>query len=86
MVSNHSLKFRIINSQTQKGYNKRMFKQAPVVGIYKELLPMACLRENQQKALAKNQLVGKRQSPQEQREPVVEPQTLKGVIRRHLNL
>jgi len=47
---------------------------------------MACLRENWQEVLAKNQTVGKRQGPQNQREPVIESQTLKGVIRKHLNL
>jgi len=56
------------------------------MGMHKEPLPMACLRENQQKALAKSQLIGKRQGPQDQREPVVEPQTLKKVIKRHFNL
>jgi len=49
-------------------------------------LPMTCPRENQQKVLAKNQSIGKRQGPQDQREPVVKPQTLKKVIGRHLNL
>ena len=44
-----------------------------MVGMHRELLPMACPRENQQKALAKSQSVGKRQGLQDQREPVVEP-------------
>jgi len=57
-----------------------------LVGMYREPLPMACPRENQQKILAKSQSVRKRQSPQDPKEPVIEPQTLKGVIRRHLNL
>jgi len=57
-----------------------------MVGMYKELLPIACPRENQQKALAESQSVRKRQGPQDQRKPVVEPQTLKRIIKRHLNL
>jgi len=63
-----------------------MSKWTTLVGIHRELLPMACPRENQQEVLAESQSVGKRQSPQEPKEPVVELQTLKGVIRRHLNL
>ena len=47
---------------------------------------MTCPRENQQEVLAKSQLVGKRQGPQDQKEPVVEPQTLKRVIGRYFNL
>jgi len=57
-----------------------------LVGMHREPLPMACPRENQQEVLAKSQSVGKRQGPWDQREPVVEPQTLKRVIRKHLNL
>jgi len=57
-----------------------------VMGMHKEPLPMACPRENQQKVLAKSQSIRKRQGPQDQRKPVVKPQTLKGVIGRHLNL
>ena len=57
-----------------------------VIGMYKKPLPMACSRQSQQKALAKSQIIGKRQGPQDQREPVVEPQTLKKVNRKHLNL
>jgi len=57
-----------------------------LVGMHREPLPMACPRENQQEVLAESQSVGKRQGPQEPKEPVVEPQTLKGVIGRHLNL
>jgi len=57
-----------------------------VVEMHKELLPMACPKEDQQKVLAKKQSIRKRQNPQDQREPVVEPQTLKKVIRRHFNL
>ena len=57
-----------------------------MVRVYGELLPMACLRQNQQKVLAKSQTVRKKQGPQDQREPVIEPQTLKRVIGRHLNL
>jgi len=57
-----------------------------IVGMYQEPLPMACPRENQQKVLAKSWSVRKRQGPQDWKEPVVEPQTLKGVIGRHLNL
>jgi len=56
------------------------------MGMHRESLPMTCPRENQQKILAKNQSVRKRQGPQELKEPVIEPQTLKGVIGRHLNL
>ena len=47
---------------------------------------MAYLRKNQQKALAKSQTVGKRQSPQDKKELVIEPQTLKKGNKRHLNL
>jgi len=50
-----------------------MSEWTPVVGVHRESLPMACLRENQQEVLAKSQSVGKRQGPQDQREPVVEP-------------
>jgi len=63
-----------------------MSEWTPVVGVYREPLPMACPRENWQEVLAKSQSVRKRQDPQDWREPVVEPQTLKGVIGRHLNL
>jgi len=58
----------------------------PIMGMHRELLPMACPRENWQEVLAKSQLIGKRQGPQDQKKPVVEPQTLKKVIGRHLNL
>jgi len=44
-----------------------------IMGMYRELLPMACPRENQQEVLTKSQSVRKRQSPQDQREPVIEP-------------
>ena len=50
-----------------------MFKQTLVVEIYKKLLPMACLRQSQQKVLAKSWIIGKRQGPQDQKEPVVKP-------------
>ena len=50
-----------------------MSERTPIMGMHRELLPMAYLRENQQKALAKSQSIGKRQNPQEQKEPVVEP-------------
>ena len=50
-----------------------MFKQTIVVGIYKKLLPMACPRKNQQKILTEDQSVRKRESPQNQREPVIKP-------------
>jgi len=43
-----------------------------VVGMHRELLPMAYLKENQQKVLAESQSVGKRQGPQEPKKPVVE--------------
>ena len=43
------------------------------MGMHWELLPMACPGKNQQEVLAENQSVGKRQGPQELREPVVEP-------------
>jgi len=43
------------------------------MGMHREPLPMACPRKNQQKVLAKNQLVGKRQDPQEPKEPVIKP-------------
>jgi len=36
-----------------------------IVGMHRELLPMACPRENWQEVLAKSQLVGKRQDPQD---------------------
>jgi len=35
------------------------------VGMHRELLPMACPRENQQEILAKSQSIEKRQDPQE---------------------
>jgi len=44
-----------------------------MMGMHRELLPMACSRENQQEVLAKSQSVGKRQSLQNQKEPVIEP-------------
>ena len=63
-----------------------MSEWTTMVGMHRELLPMACPKENWQEVLAESQLVGKRQDPQDQKESVVEPQTLKGVIKRHLNL
>ena len=63
-----------------------MSKWITIVGVYREPLPMACPRQNWQKVLAESQTVGKKQDPQDQREPVVEPQTLKRVIGKHLNL
>ena len=56
------------------------------MGMHREPLPMTCPRENQQEVLTKSQSVRKRQGPQDQREPIIKPQTLKEVIRRHLNL
>ena len=50
-----------------------MSKQTLVVGVYRELVPMTCPRQSQQEVLAKSQTVRKRQSPQNQREPVIEP-------------
>ena len=43
-----------------------------VVEVYREPLPIACPRKNQQKVLAESQSVGKRQGPQEPKKPVVE--------------
>ena len=77
----------MINSQTKKIYNKRMFKQITIMGMHKELLPIACPRKDQQEILAKDQQsVRKKGSPQNLREPVIEPQTLKKVIGQYLNL
>ena len=42
-----------------------MSKWMLVMGMYRELLPMACPRENQQEVLAESQLIRKRQSPQD---------------------
>jgi len=50
----------IFISKARKVYNRRMSKQILVVGVYKELLPMACLRQSQQEVLAKSQIIGKR--------------------------
>jgi len=65
MAPNGSAVLRTVNSSTWKIYNKRMSEWIIIVGMHKEPLPMACLRENQQKVLAKSQSVGKRQSPQD---------------------
>ena len=65
MAFNKSAVLKIINSSIWKIYNRKMSKWIIIVGMYRELLPMACLRENQQKVLAKNQSVGKRQGPQD---------------------
>ena len=53
MASNHNLKFKMINSQTKKVYNRKMSKQMTVVVIYQKPLPMACPKKSQQKVLAK---------------------------------
>ena len=58
----------------------------PIMGMHQKLLPMACLRKDQQEVLAKVQSIRKRGGPQDQKKPVVELQTLKGVIKWHLNL
>ena len=63
MASNHRLKLWIVNSQTRKIYDRKMFKQMPVMGMHKELLPMACLRQNWQEALTESQIIGKKQGP-----------------------
>jgi len=73
MAPNRSAVLRTVNSSTWKIYDRRISKWIPVVGVYRELLPMACLRENQQKVLAESQSIRKRQGPQEQKKPVIEP-------------
>jgi len=42
-----------------------MSKWIIIMGMHRELLPIACPRENQQKVLAESQSVRKRQSPQD---------------------
>jgi len=42
-----------------------MSKWMPIMGMHKELLPIAYLKENQQEVLTESQSVGKRQSLQE---------------------
>ena len=65
MASNRSTVLRTVNSSTWKIYNRGMSEWTLMMGIYRELLPMACLRENQQKVLAESQSVRKRQSLQD---------------------
>jgi len=60
MALNGNAILRIINSNIWKIYNRRMSEWTPIVGMHRELLPMACPRENQQKVLAESQSVGKR--------------------------
>jgi len=60
MAPNRSAVPRTVNSSTWKIYNKRMSEWTTIMGMHRELLPMACPRENQQKVLAKRQSVGKR--------------------------
>jgi len=60
MASNHRSRPGIVNSWIKKFHNRGMFKQMPVVRMHKKPLPMTCPKENQQKALAKSQTVGKR--------------------------
>ena len=53
----------MVNNQTKKVHNRRMSKWMPMMEMHKELLPMACPKENQQKVLVKSQSVRKRQDP-----------------------
>jgi len=46
MAPNRSAVLRTVNSSTWKIYNKKMSKWTLVVGMHRELLPMACPREN----------------------------------------
>ena len=63
MASNGSTIPKTVNSNTWKIHDRRMSKWMPMMEMYKELLPMACLRQNWQKVLTESQIVGKRQSP-----------------------
>ena len=65
MAPNRSAVPGIVNSSTWKIYDRRMSEWTPMIGMHREPLPIACLKENQQKVLAKSQSVRKRQNPQD---------------------
>jgi len=60
MAPNRSAVLRTVNSSTWKIYNRKMSEWTIIVEMHRELLPMTCPRENQQKVLAENQSIRKR--------------------------
>ena len=64
MASIGSITPQIFVNGTRKVYDRKISKWTPIMGVHKELLPMVCLRQNQQKVLTKSQTVKKRQDPQ----------------------
>jgi len=60
MASNGSAIPKTVNSSTWKIHDRGMSEWTIVVGMHKELLPMAYPRENWQEVLAESQLVGKK--------------------------
>jgi len=54
MAPNRNVIPKTVNSNIWKIHNRKMSEWTIIVGMHRKPLPMACPKENQQKALAKS--------------------------------